>query len=226
MVAGAAIVLIGNAIFASNTPALVNVTGGGLLVAGAFELLMTIIYKKRYEYDRAEEIADKWGVLDIQSGRGRAEEEEYTNVLSQCEDKLHIQAITLTRFRHDLQQLFEEKAAYGIEIKLLLMDPESELCEWYEGIEPERNDLPNQIRNSVEYYQSVNAENLEVRYYDGLPNNYFRVDQKAFIGPYFVNVPGRSTITILTDINKDLGSQYKDNFEKLWEHSREPESSG
>lgn len=196
--------------------------GGGLFVIGAYELAMTTIYKKRWEYDLAEEIADKWGILDIQPGRGRAEESEYREVLRKCENELHIQAITLTRFRNDLTQLFEEKAAVGVEIRLLLMDPDSELCEWYERIEPERNDLANKIRNSVEYYQSVDADNLEIRYYEAVPNNYFRVDQKAFIGPYFVNISGRSTITLLTDINKELGSQYKENFEELWEHSREP----
>lgn len=225
IIAGIGLILVGYYIAGENAKTIWYSIGGGLLVVGVVELSMTFIYKKRWEYGFAEEMADKWGVLDIQSGRGRAEEDEYREVLRECENKLHIQAISLTRFRNDLTQLFEEKAAVGIEIRLLLMDPDSELCEWYEQVEPERSDLSNQIRNSVQYYQSVRAENLEIRYYDGLPNNYFRVDQKAFIGPYFVNIPGRRTITLLTDIDKRLGSQYKENFEKLWEHSREPGES-
>lgn len=195
--------------------------GGGLLVAGVIRLFETNIYVKKWEYERGEEIADEWGILDIQEGRGMVQEEEYTRALQNCDDKLHIQAVSLTRFRKDMTRLFEEKAKYGVEIRLLLLDPDSQLCEWYDEMADISN-LDDKIRSSVDYYQSVDADNLEVRYYDGLLNNYFRVDDEAFIGPYFIHTRQATTVTFLTDVNKDLGKEYKNNFEKLWQLSRKP----
>lgn len=214
------ILLLAEYISFFNTQGLLYVIGGGLLVGGGRKIAETWIYTARWEYDRVEGIVDEWGLKDIQSGRGRAEEKQYKGHLNNCREKLHIQAITLTRFRHDMGEILEEKAKAGVEIRILLMDPESELCSWYEKVAPGRSGLEEQIRTSAEYYNNLDARDLEVRYYQGLPNNYFRMDDEAFIGPYFIHNPGRSTVTLLGDVNRGIGEQYKENFEELWNHSR------
>ncbi|QSG13695.1 hypothetical protein HSEST_0139 [Halapricum desulfuricans] len=180
------------------------------------------MYVSDKEKDFIDELVDRWGVLDIQSGRGRAEKEQYEQLMRQCDDKLHIQAISLTRFQNDLGDILNRLGQLDVEIRLLLLDPESDICEWYGEEDQERGDLQATIRESAQRLYEREIETLEVRYYDAMPANYFRIDSKAFVGPYFISEPSRSTLTFLGRTDGDLVDSYTQHFESLWQDGRQP----
>jgi hypothetical protein len=196
---------------------------GIAIASGGFVRLFDYRKFKLEEHkDLVNELVEEWGVLDIQGGRGRAEKERYEDLLLRCEDKLHIQAISLSRFQSDLGHRVDRLGGLDVEIRLLLLDPESEICEWYGEADTERGDLQSTIRQSTERFMQREIDSLEIRYYNALPANYFRVDSKAFVGPYFMDEPSRSTLTFFGNTDGDLVKSYTQNFEALWEESRVP----
>ncbi|MGQ3411414.1 hypothetical protein ACT4ML_04015 [Natrinema sp. LN54] len=191
-----------------------------VLASGLVGFVYYFYMRKEKRYEEAVRIVDEWGLLDIQEGR--ADKERYRNYLLDCTGCLHIQAISLRRFQTDLGNELEELGRQGVEIKLLLLDPDSEVCDWYGEADSDYANLEEQIRDSSEEFIGRDIDNLEVRYYRGLPVNYFRVDDKVFTGPYFAKQPSRNTTTFLSNVNKSLAEGYKRNFEEHWEkYSRE-----
>jgi hypothetical protein len=193
---------------------------GTALVGGGIARFADLgLYKREKEYGLAEEFIDDWGILDIQDGRGRTEIDQYEQVMKDCKDTLQIQAISLSRLQNDLGDLLNRLGDHNVEMKILLMDPNSDICEWYAAANPERGNLQAKIERSTEELLDRDIDSMEVRYYDGIPINYFRVDDKAFSGPYFLSRPGRSTVTFLSEEGKDFESQYGENFRELWDRS-------
>jgi hypothetical protein len=194
-----------------------------IIAAGAVRMFDYKLFKLGEQKELVDDLVQEWGILDIQGGRGRAEKEQYEDLLLRCDDKLHIQAISLSRFQNDLGDVLDRLGNQDVEIRLLLLDPESPICDWYGDADTERGDLKSTIRDSTNRFLERDIDSLEVRYYEGLPTNYFRVDSKAFVGPYFMSEPSRTTLTFLGRTDGDLVNSYAKNFETLWEDSRMPD---
>lgn len=217
-------ILIGAAImYFINKSSPLFLAGPSLLSAGGVRMLDYKIFKLGEQKEIVDELVEEWGLLDIQGGRGRAEKDQYESLMLRCNDKLHIQAISLSRFQTDLGDVLERLGDQNVEIRLLLLDPDSQICEWYGETDPERGDLSSTIQDSTKQFIERNIDSLEVRYYNGIPMNYFRIDSKAFVGPYFMSEPSRSTLTFLGRTDGALVKSYTNNFEALWEDSRVPD---
>lgn len=215
-----AVIVIGLLLF-SLSQEIAKAIGPAVVASGivGFVYFFYMRAEKRYEY--AIRLTDEWGLLDIFSNR--SDEELYRRYLVECEDVLDVQAISLTRLYTDLGDVIERVGKSGVEIRLLLLDPESEVCDWIESAHREYSDLETKIEDSTKDYMELDTENINIRYYDGLPVNYFRIDDRTFCGPYFTE-PSRSTITFFADADKDLVEGYKNNFESVWEeYSSEPD---
>lgn len=196
---------------------------GTALIAGGFARLINYnLYEEQKVKKYVGKLVERWGILDIQNGRGRAEKEQYEELMRRCDDKLHIQAISLSRFQNDLGHVLDRLGKQNIEIRLLLLDPESDICEWYGEKDPERGDLQATIRESTQEFIDRDIETLEVKYYDAMPANYFRIDSKAFVGSYFISEPSRSTLTFLGRTDGDLVESYTQHFETMWQEGRRP----
>lgn len=201
-----------------NASNLLTTFGGGLTAVGIQRYVKKDRILNKFRNDEIKEIVNRWRLLDIQEGRGRTEQEQYRQGINNAREKIHIQALTLSRFRDDLEEEIINADKKGIEIKLLLLNPNSTICKRFGEISSTRDDLPSKIRNSVREFKKLGLDNLEIRYYDDVPINYFRVDGKAFVGPYF----GRdrrssSTITFFGEVTGDMVNQFKENFETCWE---------
>lgn len=196
--------------------------GIAIVAGGVVRIIDYKMYKSEKEKDFVGELVDRWGVLDIQSGRGRAEKEQYERLMRRCDNKLQIQAISLTRFQNDLGHILDRLGEQDVKIRLLLLDPESDICEWYGEEDPERGNLQATIIESAQRFHEREIETLEVKYYDAMPANYFRIDSKAFVGPYFISEPSRSTLTFLGRTDGDLVNSYTQHFESLWQDGRRP----
>jgi hypothetical protein len=197
--------------------------GLSLITAGMARLFSYKQFRLGEEKGLVDELVQKWGILDIQDGRGRAEKEQYEHLMRRCDNKLHIQAISLSRFQNDLGHIIDRLGSQNVEIRVLLLDPDSKICDWYGDADTERGDIKSTIRDSTQQFLERDIDSLEVMYYEGLPANYFRIDSKAFVGPYFMSEPSRSSLTFLGRTDGSLVSSYSENFEALWKNSRAPD---
>lgn len=197
--------------------------GTALVAGGLVRMINYSSYKSQKIKEYVDELVETWGILDVQEGRGRAEKEQYERLMRRCDDKLHIQAISLSRLQNDLGHILNRLGNQDVEMRFLLLDPESEICGWYGEMDSERGDLPATIRDSTRRLAERDIETLEVRYYDVMPSNYFRVDSKAFVGPYFISEPSRSTLTFLGRTDGNLVDNYARHFDTLWGEGRQPD---
>lgn len=197
--------------------------GTALVAGGSVRMANYNSFKSQAVKEYVDDLVEQWGILDLQQGRGRAEKEQYEELMRKCDNKLHIQAISLSRFQNDLGHVLDRLGDLDVEIRLLLLDPDSDICKWYGEADPERGDLPATIKDSTRRFAKRDIETLEVRYYDAMPSNYFRVDSKAFVGPYFISEPSRTTLTFLGRTDGDLVDSYARHFESLWEEGRQPD---
>lgn len=204
----------------TGTNSVVASAGAALLATSLTRYIQRDSILRRVRREEVREIADKWKLLDIQEGRGRAEKERYRDRLLEAEDMIHIQAISLSRFREDLKGEIRYADSRNIEIKLLLLQPDSEICNRYGESSENRTNLSELIRNSAEAFQNMDLDNLEMRYYNDIPVNYFRVDNKAFVGPYFGRRRSGSSITLLGELDGGMIEQFEENFNDCWEGAK------
>lgn len=191
--------------------------GGTFVASGLIGFAHYYHYQREKRIEFISELVDDWGLLDIHEGRGWAKVDEYRRLMQGCDKKLHIQAISLTRFQEDLGDELEKLGSHGVDIKLLLLDPDSEICSWYSEANPGRSGLEDQIRASVNQLQERNIDSMEIKFYDSIPLNYFRIDDNVFVGPYFTTRSSRRSVTFLAEVNKALAEGFEENFQKHWD---------
>lgn len=224
LILGVGIIVIHFVILSPPSPLLP--IGGTFIASGVIGFAHYYHYRRERRIDYVRDLVDEWGLLDIHEGRGRAEEERYRRLMRGCDEKLYIQAITLTRFQEDLGGELERLGAQEVDIKLLLLDPDSEMCDWYSDANPGRSGLKSQIRESAEQLQAREINSLEVRFYNSIPLNYFQIDDKVFLGPYFTSRSSRRSVTFLAEVNKALAQGFKEDFHEHWNvHGRPIESA-
>ena len=194
--------------------------GSPIIASGVVGFIYYYYLKRERRYEKGIELADEWGLLEIHPDRRNRD--RYQKALDGCQEKLHIQAISLRRFYDDFNHMLDTLKRRDVEVRLLLLNPESENLDWIAEGDPYYSDLQNRINQSAEDFSEINMDNLEVKFYNGLPQNYFRVDDRVFIGPYFSNISSRNTVTFLTEADKSLAEQYKQNFQDSWEEYSKP----
>lgn len=192
---------------------------GSAIVASAvvgFVYFGYMMAEKRY--DQAVRLADEWGLLDIYPDR--SDRDRYRQKILNARWTIDIQAISLTRLYTDLGDELEDAGKRGVNTRILLIEPDTEICEKIEDAHGEYADLGKKISKSVENYKSMDTDNVSLRFYSGLPVNYFRIDDEAFLGPYLTE-PSRNTDTMLTKTHGKLAESYRNNFEEVWtKHSK------
>lgn len=166
-------------------------------------------------YERVIDVVDKWGLIDIYPNRKN--EHLYREHLLEASKKIDIQAISLSRLYDDLGDEIERTARSGVPVRIMLIRPDSEICDWIEETHTSYEDLSSKVQSSTRNYLEMDSENITIRYYDKLPVNYFRIDDRAFFGPYFTK-SSRNTTTMFAETNKDLATDYNENFNDIWEN--------
>lgn len=197
-----------------------GITGGSYQSVGSAIFASAIVgfvyfgyMKAEKRYDHAIRMADEWGLIDIYPDR--QQEDRYRPKIQDANNQIDIQAITLTRLYTDLGEELENAGKRGVKIRILLIEPGSEMCNWIEEAHGEYSDLSKKVETSVENYSSMDTDNVTVRYYSSLPINYFRIDDQAFFGPYFTE-PSRNTDTMLAETHGKLVQSYRNHFEDVW----------
>jgi len=197
--------------------------GASLIASGIVGVMSLYIVYVRRQIERVKDKFFNWGLEDIFPDR--SDKWVYKRLIDNCENHLDIQAETLSRFYSDFKKELQVLDKKGVQIRLLLLDPESPQCKMREKEEEvsERGNLPDTIKNQTRDYFKLGLKNLQLRWYKCTPSvNYFRVDEKAFFGSYFVGTVSRNSLTFFGRVNSLAVKWYTDHFEKVWEkYSRE-----
>ena len=171
---------------------------------------------------RRIEIIDNWGLEAIYETRSEMNLSSNES-LSKCSRNLDIIAFGLKNFRDAKADLIRELLDKKVEIRILTLDPESELLRL---VDERENLTPNQtkkeITDLIKWCDDVNKENkkglLTIKTYDFLPLDfYFRVDNKLFIGPYLKDKSSQQAISY--EYSSGAGFLYWTRyFENIWKN--------
>lgn len=168
---------------------------------------------------------DNWGIEKIYSTRSEKNADSDPK-LEKAQYQLDGVAFGLKSFRSNHTDKIDNCLQRGVNIRLLVMDPDSPYAD---KRDEEEGDLPGHLRNSinqlVEWADNLNNKNyrgkIVVKGYSSMTLDfYWRVDGEVYIGPYWYGIPSQQTITYkFTDNGKGF-SVYTNYFEKLWNDSK------
>ena len=192
--------------------------GTSLISAGIVGLLFVYHYRIELSFDEARRVYEEWGILDVRPDR--SDEGFYRALLSSCRERLDVQALSLSRFYSDFSQELAKLASDGIPIRLLVLDPHSQIMKIRireEGT-AEASNLASRTEETAHAIRDLRLPSLMIRYYTCMPHvNYVRIDSKAFLGPYLAGKPSRSTVTLFCDAEGKLASEFEKHFETVWD---------
>ncbi len=194
--------------------------GTSIVASAIVGFLFAYQLKIDRRFDDARSLYDSWGLLSIENNR--SDRDMYGDLMQNCSQQLDIMAVSLSRFSSDFRQELSELERRGVKMRFLLLDPTSAKVD-DRALEDESAETPNaaslrsRIQTAVGSFTQLNLKNLTIRYYSCTPSvNYFRIDNKVFIGSYFVGIPSRNSVTFFCRAGDDLAKSYNRHFEAVW----------
>lgn len=148
--------------------------------------------------------------------------EWYDDRLSRMQRNLDILAWGLASFREDYGGRLAEWSERGIQIRLLLVDPDSPkgsvLCELQDMLEERTaGSTASDIRTFLAAIKP-RSDGLEVKVSEYHPGtNIFRVDDEMFFGPYLAGTVSRNAPTGFVLSGYRLYERLSSHFEWMWE---------
>lgn len=196
--------------------------GCSILSSSLVVLFTLVLLEDDGRDDRLVELYDKWGIVNFfetRSEQNIATAEGFPTLKTQY-DQI---AFGLKSLRDAKGKKFEEKVRNGLKMRILTMNPNSLYLEERERIEgKQKGEIRQtilQLEKWIDKLKSIspNPNNIEIRYYDSLPLNYYcRQENDLFIGPYLYGKESQQTITYQFN-NTGLGFKYyTEYFELLW----------
>lgn len=198
--------------------------GTSLIAAG---VAGGVIFLYLFVSSRAAErlsVADNLGLRAAFSFRSVAIREEYETRLRKAHEQIDILGFGLRSLREDLGKEFTSWAD-RTKVRILLQDPEfpDKTISLGNIRDLEEDNPPGSIEKDVRAFIALAAPLLKsnprfkVRLCRAIPSiNYFRIDNEAFWGPYFVKMQSRNTPTFLVDRSGTLFSPLAEHFDQLW----------
>lgn len=187
----------------------------------ASNIIMYLSSEFMIRSQRRAELIDRWGMEAIY--KTRAEMNESTNIsLSLCKQEIEIVAFGLKSFRESKSDVIGGLLSKGVRIRIITANPKSKILEY---VDKRENVIEGSTKKSIEgliawvneLKEKSNKHNIEIRYYDELPLDfYFKVDDKIYVGPYLKGISSQQTISY--EFSAGEGYNYWSKyFSKLWE---------
>lgn len=221
---GMIVILLGVAtilldIFRWKTELYVGVSiGCSLFASGLVIALNTLLIERKKEDPLLE-----WGMKKIYSTRAERNADADPNI-DKAKYSIDGIAFGLSNFRAKYSAKIETCLKHGVNIRLLVMDPESRfLCvrEVEEGLS--EGTIKGQIIELIRWAERLNCNSYKgtfaIKVYSCMTLDYYwRVDDDLYIGPYWYGYQSSNTITYKF-VNGGKGFQhYSEYFESLWEN--------
>lgn len=217
------IILLGFIIlgFSSDNQIHLNV-GAGLLASGIVALFY-LIYP-HFDIERDYLKFRKMGLINVFQRRDQSE--EYSELLKNAEKKIEVLGLGLDQFREDNKEILKEKALDGVQVRLLVVQPGSQMSSTRsyqeEDLRGETIEIPleklkfyvNEVNGIID--ESNRGTKIQIKYYDAVPLMIFRIDDIMFVGPYLHKIASRTTITYKVESDTEIFKQYEKHFNELW----------
>ncbi|KAF5436924.1 hypothetical protein C5S35_06600 [Candidatus Methanophagaceae archaeon] len=197
-------------------------TGAGLFTSGIVALFYLIYPQIDIELDFLR--FRRMGLKNVYSRRDISQ--EYSELLEKAEKQIDVLGFGLNQFREDNGDIIKSKALTGINVRFLVIDPESSIV----GIRSyQESDLGGEIINIPlkklkHFVNEVNktieelgrGEKIKIKCYNAVCPMIFRIDDTMFIGPYLHKRASRTTLTCKIEGGSEIFKQYEKHFEDLW----------
>ncbi len=217
LVVGVFLALMDTFVWKSPSSLLLNI--GCSLVASSLVILLTTFLVDMKKLSPL----DEWGISKIYSTRSEKNADSDPE-LERVKYKIDAVAFGLSNFRSKYTSKVEVCLRKGVNIRILTMDPDSELVHIREKEENAvQGQIEKSIRDLVEWANKLNSENrnkgkIIIKGYSCMTLDfYWRVDDELFIGPYWYGQPSNQTITYAFKEGGKGFAQYTTYFENLWE---------
>lgn len=191
---------------------------GASLIASAVVAYLSSIYL--YHRAGGAEVANAWGLCSICENRAEMNL-HVDDALEAAQEQLDIIAFGLKSFRETKRQLLAKKAAHGLSIRIITVDPDCALLERQDQTEEKaQGSTALSIRQLCEWVDELgqipNAK-VQIRFSDTLPTElYFRVDNRVYVGPYQCGRESQRAITMEYSGHGRGFAYYSEYFETLW----------
>jgi hypothetical protein len=198
--------------------------GASLIAAG---IAGWVIFLYLFVSSRAAEriaLIESSGIREVFAHRSIAIRHKYELRVKKAREAIDIIGYGLRALREDLGAEFEAWSQ-RVNVRILLIDPDfpdpnNSLADLRDAEEKNPKDS---IRQDVRAFVSQCAELMKgnarfrIRLYRAIPAiNYFRVDDDAFWGPFFVGAQSRNMPAILVERAGFLFQPLHEHFERLW----------
>ena len=176
--------------------------------------------------DRRAEVA-RSEVVEIYPHRADSPVALWSRLFSEVTTRLDMlvyAALFLPEQEPKLVSRLAEKAAAGLQVRLLMGDPDSaEVAQ--RGTEEHIGDsLAYRIRNALHHFEALrDTTGVEVRLHSTvLYNSVFRLDEEMLVTPHVYGLPGaHAPLLHLRRLTEgDLFSTYAESFERVWSTGR------
>ena len=203
---------------------IVQAIGTSLVAAGITGWVIFLYLFVSSQSAERQALIESTGLKKAFPYRSIAMREEYEERLRKARDKIDVMGFGLRSLREDLADQFSSWAERA-SVRILLIDPEfpdgqesfAEIRDKEEGNSP--RSIHNDVLTFIQETSNLAGANskFQIRLYRAIPSvNYFRIDNEAFWGPYFVGVQSRNTPTFLVSGSGTLFAPLATHFEKLW----------
>lgn len=225
------LVLLG-VLFSQSTKPILAGIGSSLIAAGISGWVIFLYVFVSVSMAERISLVESSGIKSVFTFRSVLIREQYEKRLAKAKEGIDLVGFGLRALREDYADDFV-KWATRAEVRILIIDPEfpsprSSLATLRDREEGNRE---GSIKDDVKAFIMASAPLLKrqdirfnVRLYRAMPNiNYFRIDNEAFWGPYFLGTQSRNTPTFLISKGGSLFPLFAEHFERLWskEFSRE-----
>ena len=218
------LIFMAGTFFAFRPDAIARGIGSSLIAAGiAGWVIFLYVFVSSAAADRLA-LIEAAGLREVFPRRSISIRNKYEERLHKANQAIDVIGYGLRALREDLGIEFPAWAQKA-QVRILLIDPDfpnpnssiSDLRDVEEG--KPRDSIRQDVRAFVSQCMDLILQNtrFQVRLYQAIPAiNYFRVDDEAFWGPFFVGMPSRNAPTFLVGRSGFLFAPLQAHFEKLW----------
>lgn len=195
---------------------------GSSLVATSITLFLNTTLVSWKKKDPLSE----WGLKRIYQFRHK-KGTETDDLIKKIKYKFDIIAFGLRSLRDRKSEDFEDVLKKGVNIRIITMDPESELIKCRENEEGVgEGHIKKSIKDLIEWAKELNKKNFKGKIYiKGYKcmtlDFYYRIDDEIYVGPYWFGIESQQTITFKFESEKMGFETYEKYFEKLWDSKDE-----
>lgn len=190
--------------------------GCSLIASSIVSLATTIFFDSK-----KDDPIGRWGISNVYDTRANKNNDSAKELI-RLKYKLDGIAFGLKSFRNMQQKHVEECLKRGVNIRFLVMNPDSP---YVVQREKEEKESPEQIKNSInqliQWADKLNSGSnngkILIKGYNCMTLDfYWRLDDVLYVGPYWYGIDSQQTITYKFKSGGECFKMYTEYFDRLW----------